>query len=184
MEFHILSFFSVVVFHLAYIYGVQNDFYYFWTGTQHALLHRGGKKDIETGDKQRETMRCGSIQWIIIVVCFCMRSRKSIVHIYTFQSCFPVVVIVTTILWASVAHRFLSGFHHQFVFFNQKKEERVQCCWHLNNVSIYELFMIHKMRLHRRKRSFRFFSVDFILVEAIKDNTKNENGIKNKVRPV
>lgn len=33
MEFHILSFFSVVAFHLAYIYGVQNEFYYFWTGT-------------------------------------------------------------------------------------------------------------------------------------------------------
>lgn len=38
MEFHILSsFFSVVAFYLAYIYGVQNGFYYFRTGTQHGM---------------------------------------------------------------------------------------------------------------------------------------------------
>lgn len=64
MEFHILSFFSVVAFHLAYIYGVQNEFYYFWTGTQHVALKEwererevGGGKDIQTETEEECEMR-------------------------------------------------------------------------------------------------------------------------------
>lgn len=57
MELHILSFFSVVAFHLAYIYGVQNEFYYFRTGTdsvQRNTCECVGEKKRRDSDREEE----------------------------------------------------------------------------------------------------------------------------------
>lgn len=78
-------FFSVVAFHLAYIYGVQNEFYYFWTGThsmQRNTRREGGRE--QKWDREWEQIK--AMQCIIIIVFGSQNfaigcvSRKSIVQ--------------------------------------------------------------------------------------------------------